>query len=103
MENIREGDAITMAEIGERLGVMEQKISDIVRRLDNMEDMTASIHEMAISITRLTDSTEAMKKHVERISSDVDELKTKPARRWEAVVAALIAGIVGAFVGRMFK
>ena len=96
-----EGD-ITMAEVGERLGVMQQQITDIVRRLDNMENLTASIHDMAISITKLTDNMESMKGLVARISADVDELKTKPAKRWESVVAALIAGCVGAILGHLF-
>ena len=94
---------ITMADVGVQLGVMQQQISDIVRRLDNMEELTASIHDMAISITKLTDNTESMKEHVARISADVDELKTKPAKRWESVVAALIAGVVGAIIGHFFK
>ena len=96
-----EGD-ITMAEVGERLGVMQQQITDVIRRLDNMENLTASIHDMAISITKLTDNMESMKDLVARISADVDELKTKPARRWESVVAALIAGTVGAVLGHLF-
>lgn len=93
---------ITMADVGVQLGVMQQQITDIVRRLDNMEELTASIHDMAISITKLTDNTESMKEHVKRISADVDELKTKPAKRWESVVAALIAGCVGAVLGHLF-
>lgn len=101
-ENSGEG-VIKMADVSVQLGVMQQQISDIVRRLDNMEELTASIHDMAISITRLTDNTESMKEDVKRISSDVDELKTKPARRWESVVAALIAGVIGAVLGRFFK
>ena len=101
-DNHGEG-VITMADLGVQLGVMQQQITDIVRRLDNMEELTASIHNMAISITKLTDNTEAMKEHVERISTDVDELKTKPAKRWESVVAALIAGVVGAIIGHFFK
>ena len=96
-----EGD-ITMAEVGERLGIMQQQITDVIRRLDNMEKLTASIHDMAISITKLTDNMESMKDLVARISADVDELKTKPAKRWESVVAALIAGVVGAVLGHFF-
>lgn len=92
-----------MEDLSMQIGVMQQEIKDIGRRLDNMEKLTDSIHDMAISITEMTGNMKSMKEHVERISSDVDELKTKPAKRWEAVVAALIAGIVGAFVGRLFK
>ena len=102
MDDLRGEDVITMPEVSVQLGVMQQQITDIVRRLENMEELTASIHDMAISITKLTDATESMKGHVERISSDVDELKTKPAKRWETLVAALIAGCVGAVLGHLF-
>lgn len=92
-----------MEDLSLQIGVMQQEIKDIGRRMDNMEKLTDSIHDMAVSIAEMTANLKSMREHVEQLREDMDDLKTKPARRWEAVVAALIAGIVGAFVGRLFK
>ena len=34
-------------------------------------------------------------KKVDGVKSDVDEIKQKPAKRWDAIVAAIISAIVG--------
>jgi len=82
-----------------QIGRLEQKVDDVIMRVNNMETLTESIHQMSLSIKELAVKFGAMENHVKRISDDVDELKTKPAKRWESVVAALIAGVVGAFIG----
>ena len=40
---------------------------------------------------------------VDELSNKVEEIQSKPGKRWDAVVAALIAGIVGAVVGFVIK
>lgn len=94
---------ITMEDINIQLGVMQQEIKDISRRMDNLEKLTASVYDLAASVKLLTANQKTTEENVAQIADDVDELKNRPAKRWEAVVAALIAGIVGAFVGRLFK
>lgn len=92
-----------MDDISIQIGVMQQEIKDISRRMDNLEKLTESVYDLASSVKLLTANQKSTDENVEKIADDVEELKNKPARRWEAVVAALIAGIVGAFVGRLFK
>jgi len=88
-----------MEAIEVQFGKLEQKVDDVIMRMNKMETLVESIHQMALNIKELTVNFGAMENHVKRISDDVDELKTKPAKRWESLVAALIAGVVGAFIG----
>ena len=88
-----------MEAIEVQFGKLEQKVDDVIMRINNMESLVDSIHQMSLSIKELAVKFSSMENHVKRISDDVDELKTKPAKRWESVVAALIAGVVGAFIG----
>ena len=37
------------------------------------------------------------------VKADVKELKDKPARRWESVVASVITGVVGIVLGLLFR
>lgn len=92
-----------MEDISIQIGVMQQEIKDISRRMDNLEKLTESVYDLASSVKLLTANQKSTDENVEKIADDVEELKNKPARLWEAVVAALIAGIVGAFLGRLFK
>ena len=92
-----------MEDLSIQMGAMQQEIKDISRRLDNLEKLTQSVYDLASSVKVLTEKQSSTEENVRQIAEDVDELRSKPAKRWEAVVAALIAGIVGAFIGRLFK
>ena len=88
-----------MEDISIQIGVMQQEIKDISRRMDNLEKLTASVYDLAASVKLLTEKQKGTEENVAQIAEDVDELKNRPAKRWEALVAALIAGVVGAFIG----
>ena len=78
---------------------LRQDRRDISRRLDNLEKLTQSVYDLASSVKVLSEKQSTTDDNVQKIAEDVDELKNKPAKRWESVVAALIAGVVGAFIG----
>ena len=88
-------------ELNETVARISEQVSGIERRLDNLEKLTESVQQMALSLERLTTQQSATEEKITKMSNDVDEIKDKPAKRWDAVVAALIAGIVGAFVGHL--
>ena len=91
------GDAMT--DLGETVVRFSEQVSGIERRLDNLEKLTESVNKMALSLERLTTQQNTTEERIARMADDVDEMKSKPAKRWDAVVAALIAGVVGAFLG----
>ena len=92
-----------MEGLNETVAKISEQVSGIERRLDSLEKLTESVQKMAISLERLTVQQSATEEKIGKMSKDVDEMKTKPAKRWDAVVSALIAGIVGAFIGFFVK
>ena len=90
-------------ELNETVVRISEQVSGIERRLDNLEKLTQSVQQMAVSLERLTTQQSATEDKITKMSKDVDEMKEKPAKRWDAVVAALIAGVIGAFVGHFIK
>ena len=44
-------------------------------------------------------SLKSTKEKVSEVKNDVDEIKSKPAKRWDAVIAAVISGIVMFLLG----
>ena len=92
-----------MEDLSVQMGEMRQEIKDITRRLDNLEKLTESVYDLATSVKVLTERQSTTDDNVQKIAEDVDELKNKPAKRWESLVAALIAGVVGAIIGHFIK
>ena len=92
-----------MQEIGTALARQEEQIKGLARRMDNLEKLTESVNKLAISVERLTSQQATTENQITALTGDVNELKEKPARHWEAVVAAIISALVGAGIALMIK
>ena len=76
----------------------EEQHKTIFRRLDKQDKMVESVHKLATSVERLTFKQDTMEKQMGSLCEDMDELKTKPAKRWEAIVRNILCTIAGALV-----
>ena len=92
-----------MQEIGAALARQEEQIKGLARRMDNLEQLTESVHDLALSMERLTSQQEETKHQVETLTSDVNEIKDKPAKRWDTLVASIISALVGAGITLLIK
>lgn len=72
------------------------RLDNLEARLDKLEDLTESVHNLALSLREMTTK-------VNILSADVTEIKTKPQKRWDAVIASLISAIIGALVAYFLK
>lgn len=90
-------------EMGEAIARHGEQIKTLFGRMDNLEKLTDSVNKLAISLERLTAKQEATEKKVAGIADDVDEIKDKPAKRWELVVGAIISALVGAGIALLIK
>ena len=86
------------AEMIAKLAAFETEVREMNRRLESLEKLTQSVHDVATSVQLLAQRQSAMEGQVSTIAEDVGELKDKPAKRWEAVVACVISGLGGAFI-----
>ena len=92
-----------MQEIGTALARQEEQIKGLARRMDNLEKLTDSVNKLAISVERLTSQQAVTEGQITTLTSDVNELKEKPAKRWDTVVAAIISALVGAGIALLIK
>ena len=92
-----------MQEIGAALARQEEQIKGLARRMDNLEQLTESVHDLALSMERLTSQQEETKHQVETLTGDVNEIKDKPAKRWDTLVASIISALVGAGITLLIK
>lgn len=92
-----------MQEFGAALARQEEQIKGLARRMDNLEKLTESVNKLAISVERLTSQQATTEGQITALTADVTELKDKPAKRWETVVAAIISALVGAGITLLIK
>ena len=92
-----------MQEIGQALVRQEEQIKGLARRMDSLEKLTESVNKLAISVERLTAQQATTETQISTLTGDVNEIKQKPAKRWDTVIAAIISALVGAGITLLIK
>lgn len=82
-------------EIWERLTAGEQSIKSAHHRIDSLEKIANSVHEMSISTNQTVTEIKALREDFKRADERIDKLEEKPVKRYETVVTALCSGAVG--------
>lgn len=75
-------------EIVERITAVEQSVKSLHKRQDHSDQLVESVAKMASKM-------EHMSKELDDVAEKVNDLESKPAKRWESAMAA----IIGAFAG----
>ena len=78
-------------EIFERLTAVEQSLKSLHKRQDHSDELIKSIYEMSIEIKN-------MREDINSVTEKVEQIEQKPAKRWDAIIAAII-GAIGGSVG----
>ena len=65
---------------------------------EKQKKLTESVHTLALTVRDLTNEQKTLSSSVATVKKDVDELKEKPAKRWESVVTVIITVIVTATI-----
>ena len=68
-------------------------------RLSALDAEVKEMTRLAISVEKMAVSMENMTAEQKEISTRLKAIEEKPAKRWDAVVGAIIAGVVGLLFG----
>lgn len=68
-------------------------------RLNNLENEVRQISELVSSVKVLATNIETMNKELTKQGERLEKIEEKPAKRWDSVIAAIIAGVVGLLFG----
>lgn len=74
---------------------MEEQIKTLFRQQEEIKRLTETVQSLALALEKQGVALQSTEKKVSEVKTDVDEIKLKPAKRWDAIIAALIAGVVG--------
>ena len=85
-----------------RLSDVENRAKSNTRRLDKLEESTEAINRIATSVEVMATKQEGMANTLDRLDGTIEDIKSKPAKRWEGIVEKIILTIVGLLVGALF-
>jgi len=78
-----------------KLAEIDQRGRSNTRRIEDLERQNEALLKLASSVEVLATRQDAMSHTLDRLDSKVETLESLPARRWEAVVGAVISCVVG--------
>lgn len=88
-----------LSDIAAKIASLEEKVKAAFVRIDEQKELVETVHKLALSMERLTHEQERIRQEQERQRLDVEAMKMKPGKRWEAVVGDVVKLVVAAGVG----
>ena len=82
-----------------RLTEAEQRSKSNTHRIEKLEEVTAAINKMAISVEKMAFKQDAMNVSINKLTNDVEIIKAEPGKRWKFVVEKAIYFVVAAIMG----
>ena len=67
-------------------------------RIKKLEDESGVLHQLATSVAVMAEQMKNMNASVSTLTSEVEELKEKPGKRWDALIDKIIWGVAGAIL-----
>ena len=86
-------------EFAQHLAEIDARSRSNTKRLDRLEELTETVHELATTMKLLADKQERTAETVERLDTKLSAMEQEPAKRWKAVVEKVLMTVVAALVG----
>lgn len=104
---------MTNEDIAVSLAEHEKEIGSLKHRIDEVEELTHAVNEVALSVRELAVNVSNVNNRMERYEDSlrsqgqrIGELEKKPAKRWDSlattILTALASGIVGYMLSNFF-
>ena len=90
-------------EIWERLTAGEQSIKSAHHRIDSLEKIANSMHEISISTNQTVAEIKALREDFKRADERIDKLEEKPVKRYETVITAFVTALCSGIAGYLLS
>ena len=74
--------------IRERLTALESVCGALQKRVEHIEEIVESVQKMTVEMQH-------MREDLNRMAAEVTDIESKPAKRWDAVISALLGAVAG--------
>lgn len=68
-------------------------------RIKALEAGQTALNKLATSVAVLAEQSKTMNDKMDKLSGDVEEIKSKPAKRWELIIGEVAKAIAAALIG----
>ena len=92
-----------VVELERETAAQHERLKSVFSRLDKQDAIIESLRALTSTIGTLADSQARIEKKINNITADVDEMKAKPGKRWDAVVGYVLAAVVSGVIGFMLR
>lgn len=90
----------------EDLALEHQKTADrSIRnegRIKKLEEESGVLHQLATSVAVMAEQLKTMNSSVSTMKTELEELKDKPAKRWDGLVDKIVWAVAAALLGYVF-
>lgn len=90
----------TLQKLIEAQARTEEQIKTLFKQQAEIKELTETVQKLAIALEKQGVALTSTEKKVDGVKADVDEIKSKPGKRWDAIIAAVISGIVCFVLGK---
>lgn len=80
-------------------GKHEAQIKTLFQRVDNLDKLVETVHSLAKSTEVLAQNQGSIQKDVQGLKKDMDDIKTRPIKRWQMVLEKVVFTAIGILVG----
>ena len=74
-------------------------------RIKKLEEESGVLHQLATSVAVMAEQLKAMNASVSTLTNEVEEMKEKPGKRWDAIIDkviwAVLAAVIAFLLGRI--
>lgn len=90
---------IQMDELEKTVVQHTEQIKTLFANQNQLQKLVDSVNSLAVSVKELALKQNALSGDVTGLRSDVDELKEKPAKKWDEITGKIIWAILAAVIG----
>ena len=76
-----------------------EQIKTLFANQNQLQKLVDSVNSLAVSVEKLAMKQNTMSEEVTGLRTDVDEIKEKPAKKWEDITGKIIWAVIAAGIG----
>jgi predicted nucleic acid-binding Zn-ribbon protein len=85
-------------DLDERVTRHTEQIKTAFNRIDDVKNLADSVHKLAVSVEVLTREQQSSNTKMDELAADVEEIKGRPAKKWDNVASTLLTVIITAVI-----
>ena len=85
-------------DLDERVTRHTEQIKTCFNQIEETRSMAESVHKLATTVEILALELKTTNKKMDKLTQEVEEIKEKPAKRWDSVVSVFITAVATAII-----